>query len=472
MPRTGQPSTRDVEATVRAVEILDVLAEGGELGTTDVSRRTGISASTVSRQLGTLTRVGLVEHVAATGPLPARRADAPLRERGARPAQPPRPRPPPPRGARAPGRRDGDALDPRRQRRDHRRLRADRPLPAGRDAARPPERRPRIVGRQGDARLRRRAAAARQARGVHAADDHRPGRPGGGDRARPRAGLRRGDRGARGRPQRRRRPRSGTPAATSPRSSRCRARRAASTPTRSPPRCRSSSPARSGSPSRSAGTSSVVAAIPPAAIASRRGRFGLDTTPPASVDTRCHGRAPVVTTHRGDQIPIAGSERGGARGNRSRPLCRRGGPRRPDRRGPASHRRRGRDVHLLPIRLGHGPDHGQGRPRRALGEHGREGIPARLRLDRQPLHRPARELHRLRPRGRGARRPARARDLRGAPLGPQGRARLVHVLPQPRGARGRRLVPHLRLPRQPEADPGRLRGEARASTSAPAPSPR
>src|SRR6476659_1562221 len=67
MPRTGQPSTRDVEATVRAVEILDVLAEGGELGTTDVSRRTGISASTVSRQLGTLTRVGLVEHVATTG---------------------------------------------------------------------------------------------------------------------------------------------------------------------------------------------------------------------------------------------------------------------------------------------------------------------------------------------------------------------------------------------------------------------
>jgi DNA-binding IclR family transcriptional regulator len=67
MPRTGQPSTRDVEATVRAVEILDALAAGGELGTTDVARRTGISASTVSRQLGTLTRVGLVEHVASTG---------------------------------------------------------------------------------------------------------------------------------------------------------------------------------------------------------------------------------------------------------------------------------------------------------------------------------------------------------------------------------------------------------------------
>ena len=67
MPRTGQPSTRDVEATVRAVEILDALADGGELGTTEVARRTGISPSTVSRQLGTLTRVGLVEHVAATG---------------------------------------------------------------------------------------------------------------------------------------------------------------------------------------------------------------------------------------------------------------------------------------------------------------------------------------------------------------------------------------------------------------------
>src|SRR2546430_11123902 len=67
MPRTGQPSARDVEATVRAVAVLDALADGGELGTTDLSRRTGISASTVSRQLGTLARLGLVEHVPATG---------------------------------------------------------------------------------------------------------------------------------------------------------------------------------------------------------------------------------------------------------------------------------------------------------------------------------------------------------------------------------------------------------------------
>src|SRR3990170_7277309 len=67
MPRTGQPSTRDVEATVRAVAILDALADGGESGTTAIARHTGISASTVSRQLGTLARLGLVEHVPSTG---------------------------------------------------------------------------------------------------------------------------------------------------------------------------------------------------------------------------------------------------------------------------------------------------------------------------------------------------------------------------------------------------------------------
>ncbi len=52
---------------MRAVAILDALADGGELGTTDLARRTGISASTVSRQLGTLSRLGLVEHVRPTG---------------------------------------------------------------------------------------------------------------------------------------------------------------------------------------------------------------------------------------------------------------------------------------------------------------------------------------------------------------------------------------------------------------------
>ena len=67
MARTGQPSSRDVEATVRAVQVLDALAEGGERGTIEIARRTGISASTVSRQLGTLARLGLVEHTAASG---------------------------------------------------------------------------------------------------------------------------------------------------------------------------------------------------------------------------------------------------------------------------------------------------------------------------------------------------------------------------------------------------------------------
>ena len=67
MSRTGQPSTRDVEATVRAVAILDALADGGEQGTTRLARQTGISPSTVSRQLGTLARLGLVEHVPETG---------------------------------------------------------------------------------------------------------------------------------------------------------------------------------------------------------------------------------------------------------------------------------------------------------------------------------------------------------------------------------------------------------------------
>lgn len=52
---------------MRAVALLDALAEGGELGTTDLARRTGLSPSAASRQLGTLVRVGLVEHVAATG---------------------------------------------------------------------------------------------------------------------------------------------------------------------------------------------------------------------------------------------------------------------------------------------------------------------------------------------------------------------------------------------------------------------
>lgn len=68
MPRTGQPAVRRVAAVERALAVLDALAEGGgELGTNELARRTGINASTVSRLLATLAAAGLVEHVEATG---------------------------------------------------------------------------------------------------------------------------------------------------------------------------------------------------------------------------------------------------------------------------------------------------------------------------------------------------------------------------------------------------------------------
>ena len=206
MPRTGQPSTRDVEATVRAVEILDVLAEGGELGTTDVSRRTGISASTVSRQLGTLTRVGLVEHVAATGRYrlgvrTLRYANAVLGRLNLRDlARPHLEELVHQVGETAtlsiPGDSDAITVDF---------VPTDRYLQGVTRLGRPSVGHASSAGKVmlafGDVPLPRGKLAV-----VHAADDHRPGRARGGDRPRPRAGLRRGDRGARGRPQRRRRP--------------------------------------------------------------------------------------------------------------------------------------------------------------------------------------------------------------------------------------------------------------------------
>jgi IclR family acetate operon transcriptional repressor len=67
MARTRQPSTRRIGAAERAITVLDTLAEGGELGTNEIARRTGMTPSTVSRQLGTLAAAGLVERVAATG---------------------------------------------------------------------------------------------------------------------------------------------------------------------------------------------------------------------------------------------------------------------------------------------------------------------------------------------------------------------------------------------------------------------
>jgi DNA-binding IclR family transcriptional regulator len=47
--------------------VLDALANGGELGTNEIARRSGINASTVSRLLATLAAGRYVEHVPATG---------------------------------------------------------------------------------------------------------------------------------------------------------------------------------------------------------------------------------------------------------------------------------------------------------------------------------------------------------------------------------------------------------------------
>ena len=67
MASARQPSSGRIEASQRAVAILDALADAGEVGTNELARQTGLPASTVSRQLGTLAATGLVEHDAETG---------------------------------------------------------------------------------------------------------------------------------------------------------------------------------------------------------------------------------------------------------------------------------------------------------------------------------------------------------------------------------------------------------------------
>jgi DNA-binding IclR family transcriptional regulator len=67
MSRTRQPSTRRIGAAERAIAVLDTLAEARELGTNEIARRTGMTPSTVSRQLGTLAATGLVERVPTSG---------------------------------------------------------------------------------------------------------------------------------------------------------------------------------------------------------------------------------------------------------------------------------------------------------------------------------------------------------------------------------------------------------------------
>jgi DNA-binding IclR family transcriptional regulator len=68
MARTGKPATRHVAAVERAVALLDLLAQDAAgLGTNELARRAGLSASTVSRTLGTLAAGGLVEHAPGSG---------------------------------------------------------------------------------------------------------------------------------------------------------------------------------------------------------------------------------------------------------------------------------------------------------------------------------------------------------------------------------------------------------------------
>ncbi len=59
--RTGQPSRGRVGSARRSLSILEALEAAGELGTNELARRTGMSASSASRQLGTLLEAGLVE---------------------------------------------------------------------------------------------------------------------------------------------------------------------------------------------------------------------------------------------------------------------------------------------------------------------------------------------------------------------------------------------------------------------------
>ena len=67
MARTGTPAARRVAAVERAAAVLDTLAEGGELGTNEIARRTSLHPSSVSRLLATLVDAGLAEHVSESG---------------------------------------------------------------------------------------------------------------------------------------------------------------------------------------------------------------------------------------------------------------------------------------------------------------------------------------------------------------------------------------------------------------------
>jgi DNA-binding IclR family transcriptional regulator len=68
MARTGKPAVRRVAAVERSLRVLEALADaGGELGTNELARRTGVNASSVSRLLATLAGGGYVEHAEESG---------------------------------------------------------------------------------------------------------------------------------------------------------------------------------------------------------------------------------------------------------------------------------------------------------------------------------------------------------------------------------------------------------------------
>ncbi len=199
MSRTRQPSTRRIGAAERAITVLDTLAEGGELGTNEIARRTGMTPSTVSRQLGTLAASGLVERVPSSGRYRlgirlVHLANAVLARLDVREVA----RPHLVALVEA-TRRDRDALGTRRRGRDHRRLRPRLAPDPARLAARAPVDRARDLGRQGDARVLGPGASRGTVPRVHDADDHGSASARDRDRACARARLRTGVRRARAR---------------------------------------------------------------------------------------------------------------------------------------------------------------------------------------------------------------------------------------------------------------------------------
>ena len=162
------------------------------------------------------------------------------------------------------------------------------------------------------------------------------------------------------------------------------------------------------------------------------------------------------TTFGGTVATVLASDRiapppGDARGGPQRPR-----PRREDRGADPSDRAARDQVRLLPAGLDHRPRDGQGRRVDVLPAGRRARLPARLRRHGQPVHRPPRQLHRLRSRGVRAGRDRRPRHVRRAAVGRARRARLLRLLRhRDRRAARRRPAP------EPQADRRRVRAGAR-----------